>query len=471
MINIRTKYIRIAGLFYLFIPVLIFFLGWLHWYLSVPLCLLMFFCLYKTILSTDGTILSMSWQKLFFILLILLCWSVLSGVGRYVWQNEDHYWRNAIFNDLVNYDWPVINGNYSLCYYFGYWLPAALMGKLFSSIAVGNVFLLLWTWLGMSFFYFLISDYLKKVKIGILFILIFFSGIDLFGYSALYLKTHSFSNLLWDLTTFPHLEWSHIPFQASSISTLLFWVFNQAVPFFVGMMLLLLNKNWKFAPFQYSLLLIFSPFPFVGFAPVMVYWGIKERQKTGWGTFLKKNLTLENLAAILIILTVGLFYLSNIAAGESGFRTPTSKYLFYLLTQYVIYFFFILKANGRDPLLWIMFVTCLVLSLVNLGESTDFCMRTNIPLTIYLMLLVMKYIYTINIAKRVKTLLIIVFMLGAITPFFEIARTIRETYVCISEGKNWERKYSMDDSIFDKKLIGPNFLGREDSLFNKYLMK
>lgn len=471
MINIRTKYIRIAGLFYLFIPVLIFFLGWLHLYLSVPLCLLMFFCLYKTILSTDGTILSMSWQKLFFILLILLCWSVLSGVGRYVWQNEDHYWRNAIFNDLVNYDWPVINGNYSLCYYFGYWLPAALMGKLFSSIAVGNVFLLLWTWLGMSFFYFLISDYLKKVKIGILFILIFFSGIDLFGYSALYLKTHSFSNLLWDLTTFPHLEWSHIPFQASSISTLLFWVFNQAVPFFVGMMLLLLNKNWKFAPFQYSLLLIFSPFPFVGFAPVMAYWGIKERQKTGWGTFLKKNLTLENLAAILIILTVGLFYLSNIAAGESGFRTPTSKYLFYLLTQYVIYFFFILKANGRDPLLWIMFVTCLFLSLVNLGESTDFCMRTNIPLTIYLMLLVMKYIYTINIAKKVKTLLIIVFMLGAITPFFEIARTIRETYLCISEGKNWERKYSMDDSIFDKKLIGPNFLGREDSLFNKYLMK
>lgn len=29
----------------------------------------------------------------------------------------------------------------------------------------------------------------------------------------------------------------------------------------------------------------------------------------------------------------------------------------------------------------------------------------------------------------------------------------------------------MDDSIFDKKLTGPNFLGREESLFNRYLMK
>lgn len=471
MINIKTRYIRIAGLFYLFIPVLIFFLGWLHWYLSVSLCLLMCLGLYKTVLATGGTTLTVSWKKLLFILLILLLWSILSGVGRYVWQNEDHYWRNAIFNDLVNYDWPVTNGNYSLCYYFGYWLPAALIGKLFSSIAVGNVFLLLWTWIGLSFFYFLISDYLKQVRIGILFVLIFFSGIDLFGYAALYLKTHSFSALLSHLTTFPHLEWSHIPFQASSISTLLFWVFNQAVPFFVGMMLLLLNKNWKFAPFQYSLLLIFSPFPFVGFAPVMAYWGIKEGRKTGWGTFLKKNMTLENLAAIFIILVVGIFYLSNIAAGESGFRTPTSKYLFYLLTQYVIYFFFIFKTNSRDPLLWTLFITCLVLSLVNLGESTDFCMRTNIPLTIYLMLLVMKYMYTVSVEKKMKTLLIVVFMLGAITPFFEIARTVRETCLCISLGEDCERKFTMDDSIFDKKLTGPNFLSREESLFNRYLMK
>ena len=54
MINIKTRYIRIAGLFYLFIPVLIFFLGWLHWYLSVPLCLLMCLGLYKTVLVLVG---------------------------------------------------------------------------------------------------------------------------------------------------------------------------------------------------------------------------------------------------------------------------------------------------------------------------------------------------------------------------------------------------------------------------------
>lgn len=471
MINIKTRFIRIAGLFYLFLPVLIFFFGWLNWYISIPLCLLMLFCVYKTISEIGGSVISVSYKKFILILSILLLWCILSGVGRYVWQNEDHYWRNAIFNDLVSYDWPVINDNYSLCYYFGYWLPAALVGKIFDSVEIGNVILLVWTWLGVSLFYFLICDYLKSVKVGILFILIFFSGIDIFGYSELYLKTHDFSELLSTLTTFPHLEWSHIPFQASSISTLLFWVFNQSVPFFVGMMLLLLNEKWKYVPFLYSLLLIFSPFPFVGFAPVILYWAIREWQREGLKIFMKKNLSVENLTAILILFCVGTFYLSNIAVGESGFRNPTSKYLFYLLTQYVVYLLFVFKTNRKDPLLWIMFCTCLVFSLVNLGESTDFCMRTNIPLTVYLMLLVMKYLYDCDVDKKVKRLLIVVALIGAITPFFELARTVRETSLCIYYGEVCERKYSMDDSIFDRRLIGPNFLGRQESFFNKYLMK
>lgn len=471
MINIKTRHIRVAGLLYLFIPVLIFFFGWLHWYLSVPLCLLMFFSLSRVIAATDGHTLTVSWKKLSFILAILLLWCILSGVGRYTWQNEDHYWRNAIFNDLVNYDWPVSNASYNLCYYFGFWLPAALIGKIFHSIEVGNAILLLWTYLGISLFYFLVCDYLKQVKIGILLIFVFFSGLDIFGYSELYLKSHSFSELLASFATFPHIEWSHIPFQASSISTLLFWVFNQSVPFFVGMMLILLNQNWKYVPFLYSLLLVFSPFPFVGLAPVIIYLCIKECNKLGPLFFVKSNFSIENLTTFFVLLSVGLFYLSNIAISESGFRTPTSKYLFYLLTQYVIYLLFILKLNYKDPLLWVMFGACLIFSLLNLGESTDFCMRTNIPLTIYMMLLIMRYIYNSDVNMKVRNLFIALLIIGAITPFFEIARTVRETYLCICSGKNCERKLTEDDSVFNKNLTGPNFLGRKNSAFDKYLMK
>lgn len=87
------------------------------------------------------------------------------------------------------------------------------------------------------------------------------------------------------------------------------------------------------------------------------------------------------------------------------------------------------------------------------------------------MLLVMKYIYMPDINRKIKCFFIVVFLIGAITPFFEIARTVRETSLCIRRGEICERRYSMDDSIFDKKLIGPNFLGKQESLFNKYLMK
>ncbi|MDR0940176.1 MAG: hypothetical protein LBN29_12690 [Mediterranea sp.] len=474
MVHISVRSLRVCGLLYLLVPVLIFVVGWSRGYVAVPLSLLMLYASGKAISSRsgdEGATISVPARQLALILGVLSLWVVLSGIGRYVWQNDDHYWRNAVFNDLILRDWPVSDGTHTLCYYFGFWLPAALVGKLFGSVAAANFALLVWSVLGMSLFYFLICAWLRSVKTGILLLLIFFSGIDLFGYLDFYLARHRVAELWPHLLTFPHIEWSTIPFQASSVTTLLFWVFNQSIPFFIGMMLLLPRGGWRYKPFVYSLLLLFSPFPFVGFAPAMLCQAIREARGEGLPAFIRQSLTVENLAAIGVVSLVGLFYLSNIAAGESGFRPPRAAYLFYLLTQYVVFFPFVLKDNYKDPLLWTLFATCLVFSLVNLGESTDFCMRTNIPFTLYLMLLVMKRLYVSGIGRRMKRLLVVVLVLGAVTPFFEIARTVRQTCHCVREREVCERRLTDRDSIFDEKLTGPNFLGRDDSLFNQYLLR
>ena len=66
------------------------------------------------------------------------------------------------------------------------------------------------------------ADTGKKQGIGLLF-LIFFSGMDILG--ALY------SSRLPDLLAYDamHLEWWTNDFQFSSLTTCLFWVFNQTV--------------------------------------------------------------------------------------------------------------------------------------------------------------------------------------------------------------------------------------------------
>lgn len=472
MIHLDTKYIKILGLFYIAIPVLIFFIGWLYWYISVPLSFLLFYCLFTVSRNTESHILNIPLNKLIIALVILFCWVFLSGIGRYSWQNDDHLWRNAIFNDLLYCAWPVKNEEYGLCYYIGFWLPSALIGKLFYSMFVGNLFQLFWAWVGMSLFYLLVSEYLGKIRISILFVMIFFSGIDIVGYGVEYLKGHSWSDFTEFLFSFPHIEWSHgSAFQASSITTLLFWVFNQAIPFFVGMMLILLNRNSRATLFIYSLLLLFSPFPFVGFAPVICFYYVKEFTTCGAGDFIKRHFSIENIVALFIILVVGLYYTSNVAAGESGFRTPTSKYLFFLLTQYGVYLIFIFRYNKKDPIFIIMCITAAVFPLIRLGEAADFCMRTNIPFIIYIMMLVAKFLYNPNVRKYIKVIALLIFVIGSVTPFFEIARSISGTYKEYEYGIDGEQKVTDRDSIFDDRLSGVNFLGNKESLFYRYLAR
>ena len=63
------------------------------------------------------------------------------GVGTYDWANK----HNLIFADLVRFSWPVVyhgegtpSSGLMLVYYVGYYLPAALVGKVMGWHA-GNI--------------------------------------------------------------------------------------------------------------------------------------------------------------------------------------------------------------------------------------------------------------------------------------------------------------------------------------------
>ncbi len=86
-------------------------------------------------------------------------WIWWSGIGGGFYQSGDFPYRNAVFRDLIQYDWPVIYGGEKgmLAYYIGFWLPAAVCGKfvaLFTENAaviwqMGNTALYLWALLGV----------------------------------------------------------------------------------------------------------------------------------------------------------------------------------------------------------------------------------------------------------------------------------------------------------------------------------
>lgn len=272
--------ILMAAHIYLLLPVLIFCVGWCKWYIgAVMSCVIVvgaYISIHKYMLSeqTDrgeqltgkGTF----WKCLLALLLIVL-WVLLSGIGGYVWQNDDHWWRNTIFDILVKEDWPVIRPivindtiqERSLVYYIGFWLPAGLVGKLFGQ-AAGSVFQCIWAILGIAIFYGLICYWRKKVSVWPLILFIFFSGLDIVGT----LCNGAPFTTLWGVE---HLErWPGI-YQYSSMTTQLFWVFNQAIPVWIACGLLFLRPCPQNCIMIWTSLMLTSTLPFIGLFPYIAY--------------------------------------------------------------------------------------------------------------------------------------------------------------------------------------------------------
>lgn len=67
-----------------------------------------------------------------------------------------------------------------MVYYIGFWLPAAAIGKFFG-IAAGYVAQYVWAVFGICVFYALICLWRKKVMVWPLFVIVFFSGLDVVG--------------------------------------------------------------------------------------------------------------------------------------------------------------------------------------------------------------------------------------------------------------------------------------------------
>ena len=139
-LTIPTNWIKRISLLYLLIPFLIFCLGFLKTYISVGITLIFLWLIIRNLLQAtrERQSLSLSRRTLGFTLTIILLWVALSGIGGFAFQNTDFHIRNAIFRDLIQFKWPVKyftnptdpSISYTLTYYIGFWLPAALMGKI-----------------------------------------------------------------------------------------------------------------------------------------------------------------------------------------------------------------------------------------------------------------------------------------------------------------------------------------------------
>jgi len=476
----KTSLFSILGYIYLVLPIFIFLLGFCNTFIAIVGTLVLLISLYFAIKSAPKLWLpnnKKDWIYICLILLLVIAWIYYSGIGALSFQNSDHNCRNPIFELLVTQSWPVTtdNGEYILTYYIGFWLLPAVIGKIFNSITVGYYAQVIWAVIGTFLtLYYVFSIFKKKIFIPVI-IFIFFSGLDILGcilFSTL--KGVLFDPYYSPFNIVKHIEWWYPRFQFSSFTTQLYWVFNQAIPAWIGTMLLYHQKNNKSIIFLYTSLFISSTLPAIGLLPFVFYWVLKNGNNNIKNAFNKRHLidalksvfTFQNIIGGLFILICSYLYLSNNIAGHNVDiipQTTSNSFIFWLLTFFLlevgVYIICISNYSKKDPLFYIMIACFLLYPYQILGGSFDFCMRATIPALLILYIFILKTLYFKNSIKNISVLcLIITLIIGSVTPIHEIARSIIYTNLGVTKVK--------------PKLGKSNFFGyTKNNKFLKYIGK
>lgn len=487
----KSNIMKIVGYGYIFIPILCFLGGWLKVWIAIPACIALIVICIRIVANKNEAVWipdNISLCNIIPVLVVIAFWVYLSGIGGMVFQNKDHWWRNEIFSLLVNKDWPVISSmqmenelsDRGLIYYIGFWLPAAIVGKAFG-LEAGYYFQMIWAFVGVLITCYLLCGIWGEISIKPIFGLIFFSGLDIVGCILLGVN-------LTSLDPFMHLEWWS-GFQFSSFTTQLFWVFNQAIYAWVIILMILRQKSNRNVIVIWSCGLLTCTLPFVGMIPFLVY-RIICNCKSGFAdnkklTKLKRIFvaiveselfSVENIIGGAIIGIISFMYLvGNISATNSGSTINYNKgYLFmyclFIILEVGLYAFVIYPYQKDKALYWVSLITLLICPWIRVGSGSDFCMRASIPaLLVFMMIFMDSWREAKRDGKKVIYMsCLLLFILGAVTPFSEIWRTTKGTAELYRNGQTIMSAPVEEGDI----MCYPNFSGNvSESLFFKYLAK
>ncbi len=482
---------------YILLPFILFVMGWFRIYLAIPILILLGICFFK-LCKESASLWLPEWNRDNIIKILCICvlvflWVYMSGIGKYVFQNGDHTARNAIFEILVDYDWPVKNFELtgdnigsnatSLIYYIGFWLPAAVVGKYFG-IEAGYGFQVIWAFLGILLFYYFICCRLKKLYVWPLLIVIFFSGLDVVG-------QYLIGTNIWTMENGMHLEWWASSYQYSSMTTQLFWVFNQAIPAWVCTMMAFIQRNNRSLVFILACCMLQGTFPFIGLGLLVLFWLFSRRYEMGKGIkgkekrvihiqmWIKDTFSMQNVVGGGIVGICSFLYLKGNVSGQiimqemetaPNLENNLLKYSIFIILEVIVFFAAIYRYKKNDKLYYIILICLCVIPPIKVGTSVDFCMRTSIPALVILMVYVIE---TIEEAKKKKDKVVMVALtillaIGSVTPVHEFARTIESTIHSLDNGEN----PSDVSSDYIEILNAGNFSGVIDhSWFYKYVIK
>ncbi len=386
--------------FYITLPFLLFTALWLNIYAAVAFSAIAIASYVLCIKETEPLqFIRVNKKTVFWTLITVAVIVFFSGIGSYTYQNEDHPYRNALFNDLVKYNWPVmyhvegfeghfLNGKTTMMtYYLGYYLPAAFVGKFFGQTGA-NFFLYFWTVLGTLIVLYQAGKFLNRFSYKV--VLMFFAWGTLFFIGAL---------IKYPLEKFGqegYYLWAGMRLYANSNLGSIYWIFNQALPAWTVIMLIINKISTKNMFFVYSLCLFLSPFCFVGLFPFILYFMYQEfRRIRDLKGFIMAYVSFQNILGAGLVVFLTFFYLQSNQAGQKFHPIPWPNlkiFVAFMALSWGIIAFILFPKYYREPLYWISVFILIPLPFFQQGNGMDFPGRVSMPAYFILLLLAIRLV-------------------------------------------------------------------------------
>lgn len=420
---------------YLTLPFLLFLFGWVRLTIAIPLAIIILYTLYKLLITDhqspiNSFLFPLSSSTVYW-LLITAFWLLLSGIGGYTFQNWDHNWRNVVLRDLINFDWPVYYAQPEsgpvkmLVYYVGFWLPSALIAKV-TNWHIANFALFVWSLFGLLLITPQLGTFFKTSNLKATILLILFSGLDILG--ALFFP-QEYPTIIPPIT---HLETWAGNLQYSSFTTQLFWVFNQAIPAWLCIIVIASLAEAKQSDNRSELILLwslcffFAPLASVGLLPYIL---IELIRQTDFKSPFKHLNPAIILSTVIIFLISAFFFTANTAAQSRGFQSlPLDKYLAFFLLEGGVLWLVFAPSKYKDPRWVATGILLALIPFIQLGSDRDFVMRASIAPLFYLMLMTGETIFSQFVSRTLRITLYALLILGSLSPLYEINRSIYRTY-------------------------------------------
>lgn len=472
------------------LPIVLFLGFWFRPVIAIPTIGLFLYSAMRTVMRQPAdtgshNVINCKWWLM---LSAVLAYVIISGIGGLVAQiPNDHSYRNAVFYDLARHDWPVVygeDGSKILCYYFLFWLPAAIPAKLTGLIIVGDIAQIIWatwgTWIALNF---IIMRTGGRPLWRILLVFIFFNCWD--WLTALFFSDYEINifkdplngALMWLSTT-------NGRFASSANCVIYNFIYNQGIPLWVVLTLMLHTRhNTKSLLLTFSLLPLFAPIPALAFAPYIIYRMLRD---------ICGNFTIENMTGLAVAFLGSAFLLQNNRGQAMIFNRFQDPVFLGLLMSAIFYALslspflpFIWKYMRRDALYWSLTGVAVLGSMFSLGHTADLAWRISLPAIVMTNILICRKAGDLYHEKGSTTFdrkgnrrtalcsvcLYIVILIGSFSPLYLLWRTGHEQELChngLRSVKYLEMMEHLDDKAYNP--YANNFIAEGDSFYRRYLM-